>query len=179
MSTGLLSCLLTENHHKNNFTDFKSISSPSNFQLLNMKCIIPPEMLQLPLWMMIYMANVLRFRLQEVEEAHQDIKQMQYLTSLLPLASPPKDTSALLQYLVNEPANSGLNEMFYCVDPLADVDSARFSSFLLQVLINCSTRNRCEWQDASQSECFIRNRGKHSKIMTMLFKLLWHTVGTH
>jgi hypothetical protein len=67
---------------------------------------------------------------------------MQHLTSPLPLASLPKDTSALLQYLVNEPANSGLNVMFYCFDTLADVDSAGFSSFLLQVLINCSTRNR-------------------------------------
>lgn len=64
------------------------------------------------------------FRLQEVEEANQNVKQMQHLTSLLPLASLPKDTSALLQYLANEPADSGLNVMFYCFDPLVDVDSA-------------------------------------------------------
>lgn len=144
MSTGLLSHLLTKNHRKNNFTDFKSISSPSNFQLLKMKCMIPPELLQLLLCVMIYMANVLRFRLQEVEEAHKNIKQMQHLTSLVPLASLPKDTSVLLQCLVNEPANSALNETFYRVDPLADVDSAGFSSFLLRVLINCSTRYRRE-----------------------------------
>jgi hypothetical protein len=90
--------------------------------------------------MLISKATALRFRLHDAKEIHHDIKQMEQLTSLLSPASLPKDTSALLQSLVNEPANSVLNVMFYCFDPLADVDSAGFSFFLLQVLINCSTR---------------------------------------
>jgi hypothetical protein len=118
------------------------------------------------------MATVLRIRLHDAKEIHHNMKQMEHLTSLLSLASLPKDTSALLQSLVNEPANSALNVMFYCFDPLADVDSAGFSSSLLQVLINCSTRKSDVNENRlAQAQAFGRNKGEHTKIMTMLLKL--------
>lgn len=66
---------------------------------------------------------------------------MQDNTSLLFLVSLPTDTAALLQFPVNEPANSGPRMIFDCSDHLSDVDCGGFSSFLLQVLTNFSTRN--------------------------------------
>jgi len=63
-------------------------------------------------------------------------------TSLLSLVSLPIDTAALLQFPVNESANSGLHMMFDCSDHLSDVDSGGFSSFLLQVLTSFSTKKK-------------------------------------
>jgi hypothetical protein len=51
--------------------------------------------------MLISMATALRYRLHDAKEIHHNIKQMEHLTSLLSLASLPKDTSALLQVLIN------------------------------------------------------------------------------
>lgn len=84
---------------------------------------------------------------------------MQDNTSLLSPVSLPTDTAALLQFPVNEPANSGPHRMFDCSDYLSDVDYGGFSSFLLQVLTNFSTRNILNDMKAFQA--------KHSKMIYM------------
>ena len=90
---------------------------------------------------------------------------MQDNTSLLSLVSLPTDTAALLQFPVNESANSGLRMMFDCSDHLADVDSGGFSSFLLQVLTNFSIKNILNATRAFQA--------KHSIIVYMLFSYIF------
>lgn len=90
---------------------------------------------------------------------------MQDNTSLLSLVSLPTDTAALLQFPVNESANSGLRMMFDCSDHLSDVDSGGFSSFLLQVRTNFSTRNILNAMRAFQA--------KHSIIIYTLFSYIF------
>lgn len=136
-----------------------------------MKCVTSSEGLQPPLYKLIYMAIAFRFKLQEAREVRWTIKQMQHLTSPLSPASLPKDISALLQSLVNEPANSGLHVTFDCSDCLADGGSEGLSSFLLQVLTNYSTRHvNNKWIKYScESHCKAKYKGKCN---TVIF--IWH-----
>jgi len=90
---------------------------------------------------------------------------MQDNTSLLSLVSLPKDTAALLQFPVDESANSGLHMMSDCSDHPSDVNSGGFSSFLLQVLTNFSTKNILNDMKAFQA--------KHSKIIYTLFSCIF------